>query len=259
LLKDLHAAEQQQFDQIKSNAQAVESKGDAAGIQHVQDDVHRFEERAEEASLLAACKDLEKHLNASYSAAAEKNSDKSAFDAAVAHFEQAKQRGDVSQLGHAVSQEFQKLAAGNGIYREQAALYVKTTIPNTIQGLTKSEGKLVLPALSCGPGRPVAEIPSAGGAVSCAQLDANPALEWVGTPMVDFPDEAKKPGKLPYSLTVIVTVESNGNVKVDKEGNSDKEFFKKVKDASKHWKTTAPKSGGKPVTVRFPLTITFQR
>jgi len=259
LLKDLHAAEQQQFDQIKSNAQAVESKGDAAGIQHVQDDVHRFEERAEEASLLAACKDLEKHLNASYSAAAEKNSDKSAFDAAVAHFEQAKQRGDVSQLGHAVSQEFQKLAAGNGIYREQAALYVKTTIPNTIQGLTKSEGKLVLPALSCGPGRPVAEIPSAGGALSCAQLDANPALEWVGTPMVDFPDEAKKPGKLPYSLTVIVTVESNGNVKVDKEGNSDKEFFKKVKDASKHWKTTAPKSGGKPVTVRFPLTITFQR
>ena len=259
LLKDLHATEQQQFDQIKSNAQAVESKGDAAGIQHVQDDVHRFEERAEEASLLAACKDLEKHLNASYSAAAEKNSDKSAFDAAVAHFEQAKQRGDVSQLGHAVSQEFQKLAAGNGIYREQAALYVKTTIPNTIQGLTKSEGKLVLPALSCGPGRPVAEIPSAGGALSCAQLDANPALEWVGTPMVDFPDEAKKPGKLPYSLTVIVTVESNGNVKVDKEGNSDKEFFKKVKDASKHWKTTAPKSGGKPVTVRFPLTITFQR
>ncbi|MGC1617933.1 MAG: protein kinase [Candidatus Acidiferrum sp.] len=259
LLKDLHAAEQQQFDQIKNNAQAVESKGDAAGIQKAQDDVHRFEERAEEASLLAACKDLEKHLNAAYSAAAEKNSDKSAFDAAVAHFEQAKQRGDVSQLGHAVSQEFQKLAAGNGIYREQAALYVKTTIPNAIQGLTKSEGKLVLPALSCGPGRPVAEIPSAGGAVACAQLDANPPLEWVGTPMVDFPDEAKKPGKLPYSLTVILTVEANGNVKVDKEGNSDKEFFKKVKDASKHWKTTAPKSGGKPVSVRFPLTITFQR
>ena len=148
LLKDLHAAEQQQFDQIKNNAQAVESKGDAAGIQRAQDDIHRFEERAEEPSLLASSKDLEKRLNAAYSAAAEKNSDKSAFDAAVADFEQAKQRGDVSQLGHAVSQEFQKLAAGNGIYREQAALYVKTTIPNAIQGLTKSEGKLVLPVLS---------------------------------------------------------------------------------------------------------------
>ncbi|MGC2831638.1 MAG: protein kinase [Candidatus Acidiferrum sp.] len=259
LLKELHDAEQQQFEQIKSSAQAVESKGDAAGIQRVQDDIHRFEGRAEEASVLAACKDLEKHLNAAYSAAAEKSSDKSAFDAAVAHFEQAKQRGDVGQLNHGVSQEFQKIAGGSGIYREQAALYVKTTIPNTIQGLTKSVGKLVLPALSCGPGHAAPAIPSVGGAVSCAQLDAGAPLEWVGIPMVDFPDEAKKPGKLPYTLTVLVTVEPNGNVKVDKEGNSDKEFFKKIKDASKHWKTTAPKSGGKPVTVRFPLTITFQR
>ncbi|MGC2463856.1 MAG: protein kinase [Candidatus Acidiferrum sp.] len=259
LLKELHDAEQQQFEQIKSSAQAVESKGDAAGIQRVQDDIHRFEGRAEEASVLAACKDLEKHLNAAYSAAAEKSSDKSAFDAAVAHFEQAKQRGDVGQLNHGVSQEFQKIAGGSGIYREQAALYVKTTIPNTIQGLTKSVGKLVLPALTCGPGHAAPAIPSVGGAVSCAQLDAGAPLEWVGIPMVDFPDEAKKPGKLPYTITVLVTVEPNGNVKVDKEGNSDKEFFKKIKDASKHWKTTAPKSGGKPVTVRFPLTITFQR
>ena len=259
LLKELHAAEQQQFDQIKSNAQAVESKGDAAGIQHVQDDVHRFEGEAEEPSVLAACKDLEKHLNAAYSAAVEKSSDRSAFEAAVAHFEQAKERRDIGQLSHGVTQEFQKLANGNGIYREQAALYVKSTIPSTIQSLTKSEGKLVLPALSCGPGRGAVEIPSVSGAVSCSQLDANARLQWIGTPMVDFPDSAKQPGKLPYSLTVIVTVEPNGNVKIDKEGNVEKDFFKKVKDASKHWKTTAPKSEGKPVTVRFPLTITFQR
>jgi hypothetical protein len=58
---------------------------------------------------------------------------------------------------------------------------------------------------------------------------------------------------------VIVTIESNGNVKIDKEGNPDKDFFKKVKDASKHWKATQPQSQGKPVIVRFPLTITFQR
>jgi hypothetical protein len=90
-------------------------------------------------------------------------------------------------------------------------------------------------------------------------LDATSALQWVGVPMVDFPDNANQPGKLPYSLTVIVTVEPNGNVKVDKKDNTDKDFFKKVKDASKHWKTTAPKSEGKSVSVRFPLTITFQR
>ena len=90
-------------------------------------------------------------------------------------------------------------------------------------------------------------------------MDAGAPLEWVGIPMVDFPDVANKPGKLPYALTVSVTVEPNGNVKVDKEGDADKDFLKKVKDASKHWKTTAPRAGGKPVTVRFPLTITFQR
>jgi hypothetical protein len=81
----------------------------------------------------------------------------------------------------------------------------------------------------------------------------------VGPAAVDFPDIANQPGKLPYSLTVIVTIEPNGNVKIDKEGNPDKDFFKKVKDGSKHLKATVPTSGGKPVTVRFPMTITFQR
>jgi serine/threonine-protein kinase len=259
LLKQMHAAEQQEFDGIRNSAQAAESKGDTAGIQHAQDELHSFEGRVEEPSLLAGCKDLEKKLNAAYSAAAEKMGDKAAFDAAVAHFEQAKQKGDIELLSHGVSQEFQKIAGGSGIYREQATLYAKTTIPNAIQALTKSSGKLVLPALSCGPGHASPQIPSVGGAVNCAQLDANAPLQWVGVPMVEFPDVAKQPGKLPYSLTVIVTVESNGNVKIDKEGNPDKDFFKKIKDASKHWKTTAPRSEGKPVAVRFPLTITFQR
>jgi hypothetical protein len=191
----------------------------------------------------------------------EKNGDKAAFDAAVQHFEQAKQKRDAELLSHGVSQEFQKIANGTGIYRENAGLYVKTTIPNAIQALTQTGGKLqlVLPALACGPGRGAVDTPSVGGSVSCAQLDASSPLQWVGIPMVDFPDVANKPGKLPYTMTVIVTVEPSGNVKVDKDGDPDKDFLKKVKDASKHWKTTAPRASGKPVTVRFPLTITFQR
>jgi eukaryotic-like serine/threonine-protein kinase len=259
LSKDLHSAEQQQFEGIRANAQAVESKGDAAGIQHVQDTLHEFEVRAEDASVLASCKDLEKKLNAAYTSASEKAGDKAAFEAAVAHFEQAKQKKDIEQLSHEVSQEFQKIAKGSGMFRDQANLYVNSTIPNTIQSLTQTAGKVVLPALSCGPGKTEPEVPSVAGSISCAQLDANPSLQWVGVPMVDFPEETKQSGKLPYTLTVMLTVEPNGSVKVDKEGNADKEFFKKVKDASKHWKTTAPKSQGKPVTVRFPLTITFQR
>ncbi|MGA2096332.1 MAG: protein kinase [Candidatus Acidiferrum sp.] len=259
LMRDLRAAEQQQFDAIRNNAQAAESKGDLSGIQHAQDELRGFEARIEEPSLLQPAHDLDKHLADAYTKAAEKNGDKAAYDLALQHFEQAKQKKDVESLGHGVSQEFQKIANGSGIFKDQAATYVKTTIPNTIQSLMQTSGKLVLPALSCGPGRPVEALPSVGGAVSCAQLDAAAALQWVGNAMVELPDVANQPGKLPYTLTVIVTVEPNGNVKVDKGENNDKDFFKKVKDASKKWKTTPPTAGGKPVTVRFPLTITFQR
>jgi hypothetical protein len=259
LLKEMHAAEQREFDTIRSNAQAAESKGDTAAIQHVQDELHGFEGRVEDPALVPASHDLDKRLADAYTKAAEKNGDKAAFDAAVQHFEQAKQKKDIEVLAHGVMQEFQKIAAGTGIYRENAALYVKTTIPTAIQAVTQTSGKIPLPAISCGPGRPAAQIPSVGGAVNCAQLDANPPLQWIGVPMVEFPDNANQPGRLPYSLTIVVTVDSNGNVKIDKDGNPDKDFFKKVKDSSKHWKASAPKSEGKPVTVRFPFTITFQR
>jgi serine/threonine protein kinase len=259
LQKDLHSGEQILFDQIKNDAQAAESKSDASAIQHTQDELHSFEGRAEDATMLASCKEIEKRLNAAYSVAVEKVGDKAAFDAAVTHFEQAKQKKDSDALAHSVSQEFQKIANGTGIYRENASMYVNKTIPSAIQSLTQTTNKVVLPALSCGPGRSGPQAPSLPGTVSCAQLDANAALQWVGITTVEFPDIASQPGKLPYSLTVIVTVEPNGNVKIDKEGDADKDFFKKAKDASKHWKTTPPKAEGKPVTVRFPLTINFQR
>jgi TolA-binding protein len=259
LANELHTAEQQQFDAIKGSAQAVESKGDGAAIQHAIDELHGFESRAEDASILSACKDIERRLNTAYSTASEKAGDRAAFEAAVAHFTQAQQKKDTEALSHAVSQEFQKIAKGNGIYRDQALLYVNSTIPTAIQALTQTAGKVVLAALSCGPGKAAQEVPSVSGSVSCAQLDPNPPLQWVGIPMVDLPDSAKEAGKLPYSMNVILTIEPNGNVKIDKEGNADKDFFKKAKDASKHWKTTAPRSEGKPVTVRFLYTITFQR
>lgn len=258
LANALHAAQQQDFETIRSNALSVEKEGDPSAISHAIDELHGFEGRAEENSLLAACKDLENKLNAAYSTASEKAGDKAAFDRAVEHFNQAQQRQDTDVLGHAVTQEFQKIASGSGMYKAAAQQYVTSTIPTAMQTIKQTRGKLVLPALTCGPGKGTAEIPSAGGAVSCAQLDGSPALQWVAAAAVDFPDEAKQPGKLPYTLTVIATVDSNGKVKVEKEGNPDKAFFNKVKDAAKNWRTTPPKSQGKPVTVRFPLTITFQ-
>jgi len=258
LAGELRGTEQQQFESLRSYAQSVEGKGDLQGIQRAIDDLHGFEGRAEDSVILASCKDIEKKLNAAYTAASEKVGDKAAFDAAVLRFNQAQQKKDIDGLTKLIP-EFQKIASGNGIYRVAASQYVSSTIPSAIQVLRQTAGKVVVPALTCGPGAGGADVPSVGGTVSCAQLDANPTLQWVGVATVDFPDEAKQPGKLPYTLTVLVTVEPNGNVKVDKDGNPDKDFFKKVKDASKHWKATEPKSKGKPVSVRFPLTITFQR
>jgi outer membrane biosynthesis protein TonB len=194
-----------------------------------------------------------------YTAAMEKSGDKAAFDSAVLRFNQAQQKKDADALSHLIP-EFQKIANGTGNFKVPAAQYVSTAIPNAIQTIKQTAGKVVVQALTCGPGaKSGPEIPSANGAVTCAKLDASTTLQWVGTPTVDFPDEAKQPGKLPYTLTVNVTVEASGKVKVEKDGNPDKAFFNKVKDASKSWKTTPPMSGGKPVSVRFPLTITFQR
>ncbi len=257
LTSELHSEEQKAFELIKSNAHAAESK-DGPAIQHAIDDLHGFEGRAEDAGLLASCKEIEKRLNVAYTAAMEKTGDKAAFDAVVLRFNQAQQRKDADALSHLLP-EFQKIANGTGTYKVAAAQYVSTAIPSAIQTIKQTAGKVAVQALTCGPGgKSGPEIPSVNGAVSCAQLDASPTLQWVGTPTVDFPDEAKQPGKLPYVLTVNVTVEPNGKVKVDKDGNPDKAFFNKVKDASKNWKTTPPMSGGKAVSVRFPLTITFQ-
>jgi serine/threonine protein kinase len=258
LTNELRTEEQRAFEVIKSNAHAAETK-DGPAIQRAIDDLHGFEGRAEDPALLGSCKDIEKRLNAAYTAAMEKSGDRGAFDAAVLRFNQAQQKKDADALSHLIP-EFQKIANGTGNFKVPAAQYVSTAIPNAIQTIKQTAGKVVVQALTCGSGgKNGPEIPSANGAVTCAQLDASPALQWIGTPTVDFPDEAKQPGKLPYTLTVSVTVEASGKVKVEKDGNPEKAFFNKVKDASKSWKTTPPKSGGKPVSVRFPLTITFQR
>ena len=255
LTKDLRTAEQQQFESIRSDAQAAETKSDTAAIQHMQDVVHGFEGRAVDPIILQNSRDLDKHLTDAYNKAVEKAGDKAGFEAAVSHFNDAKQKRDIDKLNHQVRQEFQKIASGSGIYKAQAQLYVDATIPNTIQGLNATSNKVFLPPVACGKGQGPSQVPTLSGGVSCSQLDA--PLEWIGNPVVDFPDVAKQPGKLPYTLVLWVTVDQSGDVKIDREGNADKAFFNKAKDASKHWKTTVPKSGGKPVSTRFQLSITF--
>ncbi|HKW57983.1 MAG TPA: protein kinase [Candidatus Acidoferrum sp.] len=253
----LHTAEEQEFEGIKSNARSVEKDDNPATISSALDNLHRFQARAEDANILNSCTQVEHQLNAAYNVALQKSGDNAALQTAIEHYNQAVSRKDMDALKGSVLQEFQKIASGNGPHKAAAAQYVSATIPKELDRLRKTAGKLELPPINCSPGRVAPTVPTASGAISCAQLDA--PLQWADVATVDFPDDAKQPTKLPYTLTVTVTVETNGAVKVEKEGNADKDFFKKVKDASKHWKTTVPISKGKPAQVRFSLPITFQR
>jgi serine/threonine-protein kinase len=257
LAKELHRRQQEEFDGIRSNAQAAEAKGDQVGISHAIDELRGFESRAEDRQIIETCKSVGEQLNAALTTAIRNSGDNAAFEKALGDYNQAVQRRDAEALAKGVTDEFKKIAGGTGSHRAAADQYVKTTIPNEIQTLKQTAGKVPVPAIVCGPGKGAPEVPSGNGSVPCSQLDANAPLEWVGVTTVDLPNDAKVP--LPYTLTVLVTAEPNGNVKVDKDGNPEKSFFNKVKDAAKHWKTTPPKSKGQPVSVRFSLTITFQR
>lgn len=256
---EIHAQEQQAFENIRKNAHAVEATEDISSILRAIDYLQEFQNRAEDPSLRVQARQIEQGLKAAAARLGEKG-DKELFDAAVSNFDKAKSKGDVEQLGHQVTDEFQRIAEGSGFYREHALLYVSKTIPNTIRQLRTLPARFALQPLACGPSGAPEPASSVGGALSCAQLDRTPPLKWIETAFVDFPDVAVQPGKLPYTLTVTVSIDQNGRVKVEKAGaTADKAFLNKVKDASKNWKTTPPMSGGKPVTVRFPLTITFQR
>ncbi|HXN50549.1 MAG TPA: protein kinase [Candidatus Acidoferrum sp.] len=256
----LEAAQRRQLDEYQSRATALQGSNDIKEIERLQDDVRKFAGRAEEAAVVQSANQLDRQLGEAARTGREKQGDKEAFDAAVAGFFAAKQRRDVNLLSHDVMQRFQKIARGSGMYSDPANTYVGKTIPAAIAELTKGNLKLFLPALKCeGAGAPSTPPQPSLVAVTCAQLDANAPLQWSDTYSVDFPDSANQPRKLPYTLRLIVTVDPSGKVKVDKDGDVDKDFLKKAKDASKNWKTTIPKSGGKPVSVKFPLSITFQR
>jgi len=260
LRQELQSAQHQRAAGIDSRAKNLQAVGDLNGLEHLQDDVRRFASRAEDPALIQWANNLDKSLLDEEQKLRDKQHDKAAFDAAVAEFNSAKEVRDLNRLNE-VLKKFQEIASASGAFRDQAQEYVLRTIPATTQGLNKSigNGKMIVPPIECAGGQS-GPAPSANAqSLSCAQLDANVSLQWVGTPTVEFPSSARQSGKLPYTLHLIVFVDPSGKVKVGKDGNVDSDFFKKAKDASKNWKATIPKSGGKPVSVKFLLAITFER
>ena len=260
LLQELQAAEHQQASSMDSRAKSLQASGDLDGLESLRSEVHNFAGRVEDASLVKWASDLDKWLDNAAQQLKSRQSDKTVFDAAVTDFAATKEKGDLNRMSHEVRDKFQKIAKGSGTFHEAAQTYLDKAIPEAMQAMTKSigPGKMLVPAIVCAGGQAGAAAGN-GQSVTCGQLDADVAVQWVGTPTVEFPGSANQAGKLPYTLRLIVFVDPSGKVKVEKDGNVDNDFFKKAKDASKNWKATIPKAGGKPVRVSFPLAITFQK
>jgi len=261
LLLELQSAERQQANNIENRAKTLQANGDLEGLEHLREELHNFAGRAVDPELIQwANNKFDKWLDEAEKPLKAKQGDKSVFDAAVADFDATKQKGDSNRLNHEVKDKFQKIAKASGAFHEQAQAYVDKTIPATLEEMNKSRsGKLSVPPIVCVGGQETPGTPAKTLGMTCAKLDAGVSVGWVGAATVEFPGSANQPGKLPYTLHLTVTVEANGRVKVEKDGDADKDFLKKAKDAAKNWTATIPKSGGKPVNVKFPLAITFPK
>ncbi len=256
LLKELRDIENKQAADINNRANTLQAIGDLDGIERIQGEFHQFVGRMEDPSLTEWANKMNKWLADVEERLRLSQGDKVTFDAAVKDFNATKEKGDLNRMQKEVLQRFQKIARGSGAFRAQAQEYVSNAIPAALLELTSKTvgaGKIMVPPINCtGEGSSGAPKPTLQN-VTCAQLDADVPLQWVGIPTVELPSSKK----LPHTLHLTVIVDTSGKVKIEKNGDVDNDFFKKAKDAAKHWKTTVPKAGGKPVSVSFPFSITF--
>ena len=259
LLQDLRSAERSQQKDLRSRAEALQTSSDLAGLARLQDELHIFQSRIEDPDVDKWAKELDEWLTKNQQKLRNEQGDKAAFEALVTEFNATKQKGDLIRMKNEVLPKFQKMAKGSGAYRDQAQTYVTSTIPAAMDGMIKTlgPGKVLVPPIVCTGEQSAAVAPVNPQGMTCAKLDADVSVQWLEMPMVEMPSSANQPGKLPYTLHLIVTVDPSGKVKVEKDGNADKDFLKKAKEAAKTWKATIPKSGGTPVSVSFPLAITF--
>ena len=263
LQHQLLAAEQQEFNSLRSRSQSFLKNQDAAGLEHLQDELNIFSSRVQDPSIRDAAMGLEDELNKQVGGLKEQQSaDNAIFEKAMRDFQQARAQGDINRLRTEVLREFEQTVRLNGFHHDLAQQYVSTSVPDAVTQLTQTlagRRKTVVPPISCSHGQVARPTSGTGETVPCTQLDSDSSLQWIGTPTIEMPSDAKQAGKLPYTLRLIVFVDSHGNVKrLDKDGPADQNFLKKAKDASRQWRTTEPKLSGKPVNANFPIEITFQ-
>jgi serine/threonine protein kinase len=263
LQQQLLAAEQQEFTSFRSRSQSLLKNQDVAGLERLQDELNIFSSRVQDSSVREAANALGSELNRQVPILKEQQSpDTAIFEKATRDFQRARTQGDIIRLKTDVLREFEQIVRMNGFHHDLAQQYVNGGIPDAIRELTQTlagKGKAVVPPISCSHGQGAPPTSGTTETVPCTQLDGEPSLQWIGTPTIDVPSGAKQAGKLPYTLHLIVFVDTHGNAKrVDKDGQADQDFLKKAKDAARQWKTTEPKLNGKPVNASFPIEITFQ-
>ena len=264
LWSELRDKENRQETDIRIRANKLNENGDLDGLVRLQEEFRNFAGRVEDPTLTkwaSAKGDFDTWLTNAVERLRQQQGDKAEFEAAVKDFNAAKEKEDVSHMQKEVKQRFQKIAKGGGAFRGEAQEYVEKTIPATVEELISKKvgpGKIVVPPISCNGETPSGSPKPGLQTVSCSELDADAPLLWIGTPTMDSPWAANQPGKpTTYTLHVTMTVDSAGKVKIEKAGEVDNDFFKKAKDAAKHWKATIPKKDGKPVSVTFPFSIPF--
>jgi len=175
------------------------------------------------------------------------------FKTALADFDQAVAAKDVASLKLRVLPEFQRIARAGGTRAIDAEAYVSSAIPKALRRMTP------WPPIGCGVDLPDAGTAVRSGAfVACGVLDP-PKLQWVQFSWPEFPAQARQAGLRDGVAMLTLTVDQQGAV-VGAQSRMQSDlygFAEAAIQAASKWKTTVPRSAGRPVRTQFSADISF--
>jgi serine/threonine-protein kinase len=175
------------------------------------------------------------------------------FKAALADFDRAVAAKDAASLKLRVLPEFQRIARTGGARAIDAEGYVSSAIPKALRRMTP------WPPIGCGVDLPDAATAVRSGAfVACGVLDP-PKLQWVQFSWPEFPAQARQAGLRDGVAMLTLTVDQQGVV-VEARSRMQSDlygFAEAAMQAASKWKTTVPRSAGKPVRTQFSADIPF--
>jgi outer membrane biosynthesis protein TonB len=174
------------------------------------------------------------------------------FNAAVAQFNQAVAAKDAAFLKLVVLPQFQRIARDGGPRASDAQGYVSSAIPQALRRMTP------WPQINCGVDAPdPGTVVQSGPFVACGVLDP-PKLRWVQFSWPEFPAQARQAGLSDGVAMLSLTVDQRGVVIAARSRVLDLYGFAEVAmQAASKWKTTVPRSAGKPVRTQFSADIPF--